>query len=60
MMKPAYLELPGWDKDIAGIQDIKKLPKNARKFIAEVQNRIGAPVIGVGTGPRPEDMIWIE
>lgn len=59
-MKPRYLELPGWNKEIIGVQDIKKLPKNARKFIAEVQRRLGAPIIGVGTGPHPEDMIWIE
>lgn len=60
MLKPRYLELHGWDKDITGIQDIKSLPKNARRFITEVQKQLGAPIVGVGTGPHPEDMIWLE
>jgi adenylosuccinate synthase len=60
MMKPVYLELPGWDEEITGIKNIDKLPKNAYKFIKEVEDRLDTRLIGVGTGPHPEDMIWIK
>lgn len=58
--KPVYKEFDGWDKDITGVQDIAKLPKNARAFINAIEKFIGVPIIGIGTGPHPEDMIWMH
>lgn len=57
-VKPIYEEHPGWRKDISGIQKFILLPKNARRFIDRLEGQFGVPVVGIGTGTGPEDMIW--
>lgn len=47
---PVYEEHAGWDIPTAGIQDYDKLPDNAKKYIARVEELVGAKISIVSTG----------
>ncbi len=56
--KPVYETLPGWKSDIRGITEYDKLPENAKKYIAYIEEKIGYPVTMISTGPDRADMIY--
>ena len=49
--KPVYRTLPGWDEPTAGIDDVSKLPKNARAYLEALEELCGTPIEMVSTGP---------
>ncbi len=55
--KPVYQEVAGWKTSTVGITSFEKLPAQAQKFIAFIEEKTGIPVSLVGTGPKREDMI---
>jgi adenylosuccinate synthase len=42
------------------VQSFDELPANARKYIAAVEEMIGAPVYAVGIGPRRDQTLQIR
>ncbi|MBC7317952.1 adenylosuccinate synthase [Candidatus Bipolaricaulota bacterium] len=58
--EPVYESLPGWEKDIQGVRDFGKLPREARDYVRFVEEAVGVPVALIGTGPRTEDLIVRE
>ncbi|MCC5814190.1 MAG: adenylosuccinate synthase [Leptospira sp.] len=50
-VKPVYKFFPGWNSDISGINDFKKLPKNCQDYINAIRDLIGVPVHILSTGP---------
>lgn len=52
-----YTTLPGWMKDISGIQSFEKLPPNCKKYIAMLEKFIGVPIRFIGTGKNRSEMI---
>jgi adenylosuccinate synthase len=48
---------PCWEEDISGINDFTKLPSGAQEFIKKLENRVGIPILLVGTGPGREALI---
>jgi len=48
--KPVYKELPGWQEDIVGCNDMKKLPAAARSYIKFIEKECGVKVSLVSTG----------
>ena len=51
---PIYETFPGWTEDISAARTLADLPRNARDYVAALEQMITAPisVIGVGPGPR--------
>jgi adenylosuccinate synthase len=55
--EPVYETRPGWQSDTAGILDHDRLPAAARDYVRFLEERIGAEVALVSTGPRREETI---
>src|SRR5512139_96243 len=49
--QPVYEEHPGWSEPTHGIVDFAKLPANARKYLARMEELAGVPIDIVSTGP---------
>lgn len=54
-----YVKLPGWGKDVqlSCIHRRDKLPIGARTLFDLIEHHV-RPVVGIGTGPRRDDVIW--
>ena len=57
---PIYETLPGWKTSLSGIKNYKDLPENAKKYIAKVEDLIGAPIGIISVGPDREQTIFID
>ncbi|MPN38657.1 Adenylosuccinate synthetase [bioreactor metagenome] len=57
--KPVYTYLPGWEENIRGITDFKKLPENAKKYVEFIEKEIETPIKIVSTGPKRNETIFI-
>jgi len=55
--KPVYEELPGWQDSTVGVTELKKLPANARKYLARIEELAGVPVDIISTGPDRQQTI---
>ncbi len=50
-VEPVYESHPGWDEPTAGITDFDRLPLNARRYLARVEELVEVPIDIVSTGP---------
>jgi len=57
-LEPIYETLPGWEVDISKIRKYEDLPENAKKYIARVEDLIGAPIGIISVGPDREQTIF--
>ena len=57
-LEPIYETMPGWKTDLSNIRKYEDLPENAKKYIARVEDLIGAPVGIVSVGPDREQTIF--
>ena len=56
--EPVYEEHSGWTDPTRGITDFSKLPPNARRYLARMEELAGVPIDIVSTGPdRTETII---
>ena len=55
--KPIYEYLPGWSEDISKARSLSDLPKNAREYIAFLEEISGAPMSAIGVGPGRDETI---
>ncbi|NJE10561.1 adenylosuccinate synthetase [Thermococcus sp. MAR1] len=53
----ALTMLDKYDKDAFGVTDYEELPKKAREFVEEIEERVGVPVGLIKTGPELEHII---
>ncbi len=49
--RPVYEALPGWTESTYGITDPGRLPRNARRLLARIEEVCGCPVRMLSTGP---------
>ncbi len=56
--KPVFETLPGWAKDIRGVRDFDQLPENCKKYVAFLEEKIGAPIRMVSNGPRRDEILY--
>ncbi|MCU1459928.1 MAG: Adenylosuccinate synthetase [Acidimicrobiales bacterium] len=54
---PVYETLPGWGVDLTGITSPAQLPKEARQYVAFLEQVTGVPVAYVGVGPGREQTL---
>jgi len=59
-IKPIYKNFKGWKSSTKGIKKFKDLPNNAKKYINEIENFIGAKISSISTSPEREDTILLE
>jgi adenylosuccinate synthase len=55
--KPIYEVLDGWHDDLSGATSVSDLPREARDYIACIQECAGAPISLVGVGPDREQYV---
>src|SRR5687768_574204 len=58
--EPVYEALPGWTAPTAGVRDFDRLPREARAYIARLEEITGVPAAMVSTGSAREDTIVRE
>ena len=54
---PIYEYLPGWSEDISKARSLSDLPKNARDYVAYLEEISGAPMSAIGVGPGRDETI---
>ena len=59
-VKPIYKTFPGWKTKTQGIRKMADLPKNAKKYVAAIEDFIGAKISSISTSPEREDTILLE
>ena len=57
-LEPVYETLEGWKTDLTSIRNYEDLPENAKKYIARVEDLIGAPIGIISVGPDREQTIF--
>lgn len=50
-VEPVYETLPGWQESTFGVQKAEDLPENAKAYIHFIEEKIGAPIDIISTGP---------
>lgn len=56
-VKPVYETLPGWKSSTYGVREYDKLPENAKKYIARLEELLGVKIGMISTSPEREDTI---
>jgi adenylosuccinate synthase len=57
---PVYEYLDGWWEDISTAREFDDLPKNAQRYVHAIEDLIGAPVAGIGVGPRRDQTVELR
>ncbi len=58
-LEPIYETMSGWKTSLSDIRKYEDLPENAKKYIAKVEDLIGAPIGIISVGPDREQTIFI-
>ena len=58
-VEPIYETLPGFDGDLAGVENVEDLPANARDYLTFISDVIGVPISMISTGPRREETLVV-
>jgi len=48
---PLYEELPGWQSDITAVRSFSDLPREAREYVALIEELVEAPISMISVGP---------
>lgn len=54
---PQYERVKGWNEDISKVRTFDGLPKNARDYVALIEQLVGVPITYVGVGPEREQIV---
>lgn len=57
-LEPVYETHKGWCEDITGIKEYDKLPENAKKYLARLEELLETPISIVSVGPDREQTIF--
>jgi adenylosuccinate synthase len=58
--EPVYEYFGGWREDISAARSPRELPRGAQAYIGALEEMIGAPVCGVGVGPRRDQTLRLR
>ncbi len=56
-VEPVMEEWPAWEENIYGATDFNELPQTAQNFIKKLEEKIGTPILLVGTGAERDAMV---
>jgi len=56
-VKPKYIELPGWNKDITDVCEFHKLPAAAQEYVRKIEELVECNISYISVGPHREAMI---
>jgi len=59
-LEPVYATLPGWRTSTAGITRLDRLPGNARRYLAFLEQEAGACIGMISTGPGREETVLVD
>jgi adenylosuccinate synthase len=59
-IKPIYETMPGWLADTSMARSLSELPANAQRYIARIEETLGAQAALIGVGPSREQMIRVD
>ena len=59
-IKPIYVALPSWEKDITHIRRFEELPQRAKEYIQFISQELQEPVHMVSVGPKRDQTIWLK
>ncbi|MBX3707214.1 MAG: adenylosuccinate synthase [Pseudomonadales bacterium] len=59
-IQPVYEELPGWETSTLGVRHVEDLPVNARRYLARIEETVGATIDIISTGPDREETIVLR
>ena len=57
-LSPVYTEFKGWSEDVTEIKSESQLPKNLKKYIAFIEEKLEVPVKIISLGPRRDQTIY--
>ncbi|MDR2616933.1 MAG: adenylosuccinate synthase [Endomicrobium sp.] len=57
---PVYEHMPGFNGQIKGIRDFKKLPVNAQNYVKRLEQLVGAPIDLISLGRKREETIEVN
>ena len=57
---PIYETFPGWTEDISKARTLDDLPRNARDYVAALEEMIKAPISAIGVGPGRDETIAVR
>ncbi|HTS95108.1 MAG TPA: adenylosuccinate synthase [Streptosporangiaceae bacterium] len=57
---PVYEYFDGWWEDISGARGFQDLPASARAYVRALEDMIGAPLCGIGVGPRRDQTLQLR
>lgn len=55
--KPVYHTMPGWQSTINSCRRFAELPKNAQRYVEEIETLLGVPIRYVSVGPQRDALI---
>lgn len=58
-IEPIYEEISGWKEVTVGAKSLNDLPRNARKYIARIEELCGVKATIISTGAKREDTIFV-
>jgi adenylosuccinate synthase len=58
--EPVYKSFDGWTEDLGACRSLSDLPAAARRYIAAVEERAGAPISFVSLGPERNQTIHVD
>lgn len=56
-VKPLYTVMPGWNEDVSDVRTFEELPENARKYVENIEEVTGVPVVLIGVGCQREQLV---
>jgi adenylosuccinate synthase len=57
-VKPQYVDIPGWEEDLTGIEEISELPKKFSDYIDFLEKELQIPIKIVSVGPDRKQTIF--
>ena len=57
---PIYETFPGWTEDISAARTLADLPRNARDYVAALEQMITAPISVIGVGPGRDETVVVR
>ncbi len=56
-IKPTYKKMKGWAKSVKGAKKYSDLPKEAKDYLAEMEQQTGTKISYISTGPKRDEII---